>query len=220
MYTQFVSLLKGEILTACLVLAVILFSQNVVSAEIVELSITGYWSEGNFKVTGKSDQSFSPADPNFDGKVLGVAPSAGQVTFDLVVDTDRSMFFPKGAHTTLSDGKAYTLAHDFYGYRAASLAGGPFAFGTARWRTDGIVTRLEGPDGVQAALWTDVDITKEDPGRVSFRMFGKAEGILADLFVGGRSATSIGDQFLLWEYYAGEEIRSMKYVAKRKVVPQ
>ena len=221
MNTQFVRPPRGSttFYSKVLVLVFCLFLQSAVNAEIVELSITGYWSEGNFKVTRKSDQSYSPADPKFDGKVLGIAPSAGQVTVELLVSTDDSIFFPKGASTTAADGSAYTLAHNFYGYREVSLAGGTFSFGNAIWRTDGILARLEGPNRVQAALWTDVDITKEDPARVSFRMFGKAEGIQADLFVGSRTPGSIGGQFLLWEYYMGEEIRSKKYAAKRKFLP-
>lgn len=47
-------------------------------------------------------------------------------------------------------------------------------------------------------------------------MFGKADGLTADLFVGSRTHKSIGTQFLLWEYYKGEEIRSMKYTTKTK----
>ncbi|MEO7660628.1 MAG: hypothetical protein ABIV48_13520, partial [Pyrinomonadaceae bacterium] len=66
--------------------------------------------------------------------------------------------------------------------------------------------------------WTDTDITKGDPTKLSFRMFGKAEGLTADLFVGSRGHESIGPQFLLWEYYKGEEIRSTKYTAKSKVL--
>ncbi|MDQ3490327.1 MAG: hypothetical protein M3449_04575, partial [Acidobacteriota bacterium] len=71
---------------------------------------------------------------------------------------------------------------------------------------------------VKAALWTDVDITKQDPTRLSFRMFGKADGLTEDLFVGSRTYGSIGRQFLLWEYYKGEEIRSIKYTTKSKIL--
>ena len=199
-----------------LALAICLLLQSVVNAEIVEFRITGYWSEKDFKVIQKSDPSYSVDQPRVDGKGLGVSPSGGEVTLTLLVNTDRSVFFAKGAENIGRDGKVYTLEHDFYGYKEVSLADSTFSFGSATWKTEGILTGLEGPNGTLAALWTDTDITKEDPARMSFRMFGKAEGLKADLFVGGRSATKIGRQFLLWEYYAGEEIRSYKYVGKRK----
>jgi hypothetical protein len=208
---------SASCIQSALVLTISLLLQLSVNAEIVELSITGYWSERDFKVIQKSDQSYSVAQPKFDGKVLGISPSAGEVTFTIVVNTDESVFFAKGTQNIERDGKAYTLEHDLYGYKEVSLADGTFSFGSATWRTEGILTGLEGPNDSRVALWTDTDITKEDPVRMSFRMFGNADGLKADLFVGGRSATKIGRQFLLWEYYAGEEIRSMKYVAKRKV---
>jgi hypothetical protein len=77
-----------------------------------------------------------------------------------------------------------------------------------------VLTALDGPNGSKAALWTDTDITKDDPTRLSFRMFGKAGKLSADLFVGSRTQSRIGDSFLLWEYYKGEEIRSTKYTVK------
>lgn len=202
-----------------LVLVISLFTGHSAKAEIVELSVTGHWSEGDFKVTDSSDKLYDPANPKFDGKVFGVAPSAGNVTLRLLVNTDGGVFFPKGSGFTADGVGAYTLAHDFYGYREVVLVGDAYSFGSAIWRTEGILAGLEGPDQVKAALWTDVDITKEDPTRVSFRMFGKADGLTADLFVGSRIHGSIGRQFLLWEYYKGEEIRSAKYTAKSKKLP-
>ena len=199
-----------------LVLVVSLFIGHPVKAEIVELSITGYWSERDFKVTDKLNRSYDPADPKFDGKVFGLAPSAGNLTLQLLVNTDAVMSFPKGTGFTADGVGAYSLEHDFYGYREVLLVGDAFSFGSAAWRPDGIVAGLEGPDGSKAALWTDVDITKKDPTRISFRMFGKSDGLMADLFVGSRTHRSIGMQFLLWEYYKGEEIRSMKYTARAK----
>jgi hypothetical protein len=49
-------------------------------------------------------------------------------------------------------------------------------------------------------------------------MFGKADGLTADLFVGSRTHGSIDMQFLLWEYYKGEEIRSVKYTTKTRIL--
>ncbi len=201
-----------------LVLIISVFIAHTAKAEIVELSITGYWSERDFKVTNKSDASFNPADPRFDGKVFGVAPSVGNVTIQLLVDTEESIFFPKGSQFTADGVRAYSLIHDFYGYRKVTLVGDTYSFGSAIWRSGGILANLEGPDRAKATLWTDVDIAKTNPTKVSFRMFGKAEGLRADLFVGSRTHESIGMQFLLWEYFKGEEIRSRNYSARAKIL--
>ena len=42
-------------------------------------------------------------------------------------------------------------------------------------------------------------------------MFGWAPGLQADVFFGSRTLQTISTQYLLWEYYAGEEIRSQTY---------
>ncbi|HMQ04460.1 MAG TPA: hypothetical protein PKD26_11135 [Pyrinomonadaceae bacterium] len=189
-----------------------------VKAEMVELQITGYWTEKGFKVIDPSDRLFDPANPKFDGKVFGVAPSNGNLTIRLLVNTDGAVHFAKGSTYKAVDSRDYTLAHDFYGYREVALVDGVYSFGNAIWRSDGIVAGLEGPDRVKAALWTDVDITRSDPKRLSFRMFGKAEGLQADLFFGSRTPSSIGGQFIVWEYYQGEEIRSDSYSAKATLI--
>ena len=201
-----------------LVLVISLFIEHIARGEVVQLSITGHWSERNFKVTDRSNALYAPANPKFDGKVFGVAPSAGTTTLELLVNTDGSIFFAKGSEFIADGTGAYSLTHDFYGYRDVTLVGDTYSFGNAVWRSDGILAGLEGPDGVKAALWTDVDITKNDPTRVSLRLFGKADGLTPDLFVGSRTHASIGTQFLLWEYYKGEEIRSEKYTTKTKVL--
>jgi len=199
-----------------LILIFSLFTGHSAKAEIVELSITGYWSAGDIKITDRLDKSYDPANPKFDGKIFGISPAAGNVNLQLLVDTDGGVFFPQGSQFTADGVGIYSLTHDFYGYQEVSLVGGVYSFGSAVWRSDGIVADLEGPDRVKASLWTDVDITKKDPARISFRMFGKADGLSADLFIGSRTHVSIGPQFLLWEYYAGEEIRSIKYTATVK----
>lgn len=187
-------------------------------AEIVELTITGHWSEKDFKVTSKKDGRFDPANPKFDGFVFGVAPAEGSVAIQLLVNTDACVFFANGSEYTASGVGSYTLAHDFYGYRNVTLVGGSFTFGRATWKSEGILSRLDGPDGQQASLWTDSDITKSDPTKVSFRMFGKAESLTPDIFVGSRTHSTIDNQFLLWEYYRGEEIRSYKYKVSARVL--
>lgn len=191
-----------------------LFTAHIVEAETVELSITGYWSETNFKVTSKQDKSYNPANPQFDGTVFGVAPSAGNVSLKILVNTDGSVFFPKG--TDYTGGGGYLLKHDLYGYRGVSLVNDTYTFGSAVWKSNGILDGMEGPDRVKAALWTDADITKEDPTLVSFRMFGRGDGLSADFFVSSPESQAM--QFLLWEYYGGESIRSSKYVVKARVL--
>jgi len=193
------------------VLVLSLFAVSTVNAETVEVTITGHWSEGNFKVTGKSDAAFDPLDPKFDGKVFDLSPSDGSLSFVLLVNTDMAVFYPKGSETTDVYGRSYALSHDFYGYGEVTLLDGTYTFGGAVWDTAGVLTRLDGPKGSKATLWTNTDLTKQDPTKVSFRMFGKAGKLSADLFVGSRTPNSIGTDFLLWEYYKGEEIRSSTY---------
>ncbi|MEO7659412.1 MAG: hypothetical protein ABIV48_07335, partial [Pyrinomonadaceae bacterium] len=121
-----------------LILIFSLFINHSARAEIVELSITGYWSEKDFKVTKKLDQLYNPADPIFDGRVFGVDPSAGSVTLQPLVNTEGSIFFQKGSGFTAKGVGTYSLSHDFYGYRDVTLVGGTYSFGNAIWRSDGI----------------------------------------------------------------------------------
>lgn len=195
-----------------------LCTAHVVSAEVVELTITGYWSDRDIKVTKGSDKSYNLADPKFDGKIFGITPTAGDLSLRLLVNTAGVVFFPKGTTFTTDRTGTYSLSHDFYGYKQVTLVDDTYSFGSATWKSDGILTGLEGPSDEKAALWTDVDLTQTDPTRLSFRMFGKAQGLSADLFIGSRSPSGIGGEFLLWEYYKGEEIRSNKYTAKSKVI--
>lgn len=199
-----------------LVLFLSLFLGDVSKAEIVELTITGHWSERDIKVTSKLDKLYNPADPRLDGKVFGVDSSAGSLTLQLIVDTEGSIFFPKGSRATYDGGQPNTLTRDFYGYREVRLVRDTYSFGNATWKSEGILVGLIGPDRKKAALWTDVDIRKGEPSRVFFRMFGKAEGLKADLFISSGSQESVRKQFLLWEYYGGEEIRSGSFTVLRK----
>lgn len=197
-----------------LILVLYVLIVQTAKADVIELSITGSWSAGDFKVTETSSPSYDPDNPQFDGKVFGVAPSTGNMTIRLRVNTDGSRFFAKGSTFTANGRGTYTLAHDFYGYRDVTLVGGFYTFGNAIWENIGILSGLEGPDNTKAALWTDFDITKGDPARLSFRMFGTRNGVHPDLFVGSRTHEQIGYDFLVWEYYKGEEIRSRKYSVK------
>lgn len=206
--------LSDKFLQYFLIFILILITGKAVNADVVEISITGHWSESDFKVTAASEKLFDPLNPKFDGKVFGVAPSAGEVIFRLLVNTDGYVFFPNGSEFNATGVGAYSLIHDFYGYRDAKLVDGTFGFGSAVWKADGIIAGLEGPDGAKAALWTDADITNQEPTKLSFRMFGKADGLTADIFVGSRTHFSNGNQFVLWEYYEGETISSGKYSVK------
>lgn len=203
-----------------LFLIICLLAPRTADAKLVELTITGHWTEGEFKVIGPNDASYDSANPQFDGKVFGVAPSSGNVTMQLIVNTDGGVFFAKGSRFAADGDRAYVLAHDFFGYKDVKLVGDSFTFGTAAWRSDGILADLVGPDGQKASLWTDEDITKSDPSRISFRMFGRADRLSSDLFVGSRNNEAIGSEFLLWEYYKGEEIRSRKYTVKAKPISE
>jgi len=138
-----------------------------------------------------------------DDAVFGVAPSDGSTTFTLQVDTSSVVSFSTGE---------FGVTHDWFGYDVVELLGG-HSFGSASWVTADMSTGLIGPNGSTATLWTDTDIAVESPTKLSFRMFGDWEGSSADMFIGSRTATTIGDQFLLWEYFGGEEIRSSSYSA-------
>jgi hypothetical protein len=124
------------------VLVISLFVQHTAEAEIVGLSITGHWSERDFKVADRLDESYNPANPKFDGKVFGMAPSAGNVTLHLLVNTGGGIFFSKGSGFTADGVGAYSLTHDFYGYRDVELVGGTYSFANAVWRSDGILAGL------------------------------------------------------------------------------
>lgn len=152
--------------------------------------------------------------PSSNGEVFGVAPSVGSTTVHLDVNTDSFYMFPSG-YTYNHLGVDYTLSHDFYGYTDVQLVGGIYSFGSATWNSEGILDYLEGPDELEAALWSNTDITSSDPSLVSFRMFGSGDGITADLFAGSRTPSTINNDFTLWEYYQGDEIRVDGYTVSR-----
>ena len=183
-----------------------------VSAEMVNVEVIGSWTTSDFTVTDAADPLYSTG-PDFDGEVFGVAPSDGSTTFDLLVNTDSAVSFAAGYTYTDIYG-THTLTHDWFGYTDVSLVDPPHTFGTATWEDSGIVTGLQGPDSLTAALWTDIDITTGDPSQMWFRMFGTGDGLSADLYI------SFSSQFLLWEYYGGEEIRSASYSASVSAVPE
>jgi hypothetical protein len=170
----------------------------------VDLLVTGSWASDDFTVASPAD----PNDPDADGKVHGIAPSDGSLTFQIRVDTDSLVgpFFP-------GDG---TVTHPLYGYTAVRLLC-PVTFGTATWASEDILDGLVGPMDLTAAIWVDADLTQAvPPTRISLRMMGTGAGTKTpDLFVGSRVMGDedlfITDSFLLWEYFAGEEIRSQSY---------
>lgn len=173
-------------------------------ASSVDLTITGAWIASDYDVSSTGPTTGATGVPQEDDDlVFGTAPSAGSTSFTLRVDTSSVVSFATGQ---------FGVTHDWFGYDLVSLPGG-HSFGSASWDTSDILTGLVGPNGSTAALWTDTDLTLGDPTKVSFRMFGDWEGSSADLFVGSRTATTIGDQFLMWEYFGGEEIRSSSYSA-------
>ena len=172
-------------------------------AAIVDLEVTGSWLASDFDVSSTGTNPSSGVPQEDDDQVFGVAPSDGSTTFTLRVDTSSVIKFATGD---------FGVTHDWFGYDLVELLGG-HSFGSASWDTADILTSLVGPNGSSAALWTDTDISVASPTRLSFRMFGDWEGPNADLFIGSRTATTIGDQFLMWEYFEGEEIRSNNYRA-------
>lgn len=173
-------------------------------ATFIDLSVTGSWTAADYDVssTGPSGGALGISEEN-DDLVFGTAASDGSTTFTLRVDTSTAVSFASGYAG---------ITHDWYGYSDVTLVG-THTFGSASWTTGDILTDLVGVDGLTKALWTDMDIAVADPTRLSFRMFGDWEGNNADMFFGSRTATTIGDQFLLWEYFEGEEIRSNTYSA-------
>lgn len=176
---------------------------DIVEPGIKHILITGNYVAADFTVSEKPT-----SDPDSDGKVHGVLPSDGSVTFELRVDT-RSLVGPFLPTDTSLD---YPVEHPFYGYTDVSLPCGA-EFGTASWVTAGILTTLEGPNDSKAALWVNKDLDGTAPPTLaSFRMFGSGLGKKQpDLFVGGVTLYGkyvLRDSFLLWEYYNGEEIRN------------
>jgi len=177
---------------------------------IVNLQVTGTWTASDYDVssTGPSAGALGIPEEN-DDLVFGTAPADGSTTFTLRVDTSSAVSFSMGYNG---------ITHDWYGYSDVSLVG-VHTFGSASWESGDILTDLVGVDGLTKALWTDTDIAVASPSLLSFRMFGDWEGNTADMFFGSRTATTIGNQFLLWEYFEGEEIRSASYSATASVVP-
>lgn len=180
----------------CLFLVSMTFAQPIVSLEV-----TGSWTAEDYDVSSTGPDGGLGIPEEDDDLVFGTPPSDGSTTFTLLVDVAGAIFIPEGS---------MGVTHDWYGYTNVSLDG-THMFGSASWVTSDIITGLVGPGGATAALWTNTDISLANPTRLSFRMFGSWEGSTADLFVGARSATTIGTEFLLWEYYGGEEIRSQTY---------
>lgn len=204
-------------LTRIAILFAILISVPAIQGRTIQLDITGHWTAKDFKVTQRNNTLFDVANPKYDGAVFGFTPGDGSLTLTVFVDSADVVFYPAGTVLTDKVGSKHTLKHDFYGYRKVTFTGDTVTFGNAVWQAPGILGKLEGPGGTEASLWTDADVSKQDPSRVSFRMFGKADGLTADLFVGSRTPFSIGNDFLVWEYYQGEEIRSNKYSVKARL---
>ena len=187
-------------------------------ADVYDLIITGAWTAGDYDVTPTAPAGYEAVAEGDDDKVFGVAPSAGSTTFTVRVDTSSNTgLFAAGY---LSNG-VDVLAHDWVGYTNVQLVG-THTFGSATWTNSGVLTDLVGVDGLTAALWSDTDLTSGTPGRVSFRMQGEGDGLVADLFVGERLTTEILDNFLLWEYFGGEEIRVEPdgYTVASRLVPE
>jgi hypothetical protein len=187
---------------------------NISQAAIIDLTITGSWESTDYNVT-----STLYGD---DDLVFGTSPSDGSTSFTLRVDTSSAVAYSSGYLSNGTD----ALTHDWFGYSDVSLVG-THTLGTASWDTSGILSGLIGVDGLAKALWTNTDISSADPTLLSFRMFGEfpissSDTGTADLFIGSRTSTTIGTQFLAWEYFAGEEIRSSSYsaVATNASVPE
>ena len=196
--------MKHLLLTAALIAAP--FSAQ---ASLVTLGLTGAWESSDFDVTGAS----GPSAAEDDDLVFGIAPSSGSVTVDLLVDTSDVVMYSTGD---------FGVTHDWFGYSTVSLQN-DVILGDAFWDMATIPVDLIGPNGSSAYLWTDTDLNLADPTRVSFRMFGTwttgTDSGNADMFFGSRTATTIGSQFLTWEYFGGEEIRSANYSASVSAVP-
>lgn len=195
-----------DILKKLFLSTVVLYS-SFSQAAIIDLTLTGSWQA--------SDYDVSSTLYGDDDLVFGTAASAGSFAVTLRVDTSSAVSYAAGYNNG-----GNILAHDWYGYSDVTLLGNP-TFGDASWENADILTGLIGVDGLARALWTDADIALGDPTRTSFRMFGDStSGGTADIFFGSRTNTTIGNQFLMWEYFAGEEIRSQSYSASSSVVPE
>ncbi len=200
-------------ITHPLIIASLLAFSSALQASVIDLTVTGSWTKSDYDVssTGPTVGALGIPEEN-DDLVFGTAPSDGSTTFTLRVNTDSAVSFATGYNG---------ITHDWFGYSDVTLLG-THTFGSASWTTSDILIGLVGVDGLTKALWTDTDIASADPSRLSFRMFGDWEGNSADMFFGSRTATTIGNQFLMWEYYEGEEIRSNTYsaVAQTAAVPE
>ena len=181
-----------------LIIAILIAFTSTVQAEIVDVTITASWTAGDYDVSSTGPSSGALGIPEEDDDlVFGTEPSAGSTSFTLRVNTDSAVSFAAGYNG---------ITHDWYGYSDVTLVG-THTFGSASWTTADILTGLEGVDGLTKALWTDTDIRISHPTVLSFRMFGDWEGSSADMFFGSRTPTTISNRFLMWEYFAGEEIR-------------
>lgn len=180
-----------------------------VSASVIQLDITGSWVAADYDVSSTGPDSPAGIPEEDDDLVFGTSPSDGSITFSLLVDTASPTVFNTGD---------FGVTHDWYGYSNVTLKA-PVSFGSATWDGTGILNSLVGPNGATAALWTDTDLTAAAPSLLSFRMFGDWEGATADVFFGSRTATTISESFLMWEYFNGEEIRSASYSANLAPVP-
>ncbi|MGH1458847.1 MAG: hypothetical protein ACRBBT_08090 [Paracoccaceae bacterium] len=167
------------------------------SAAIIDLDITGSWTSADFGT--------NPVDGIDDGNddVFGLSPYDGSVTVSLRVDTAGAIVYTTGEAG---------VTHDWYGYQTVEVVG-DVTLGSATWSAGVTPVNLVGPESTTAYLWTDTDITAGDPTLLSFRIFGEHDGGTADMFFGSRTSTTIGTQFLAWEYFGGDEIRSATYSA-------
>lgn len=169
---------------------------------IVELTLVARWVAADFDVSSTGTDPSSGVPQENDDLVFGVAPSDGSTTVRLRVNTDSATaLYPAG-----SSGGGLPL-HDIIGYTDVEFVGGSHTFGSATWENAGIIN-LDGIDGLSAKLWLDRDLLSGDPTRVGFRAFGTGDGISSDLFFGSAAVEGITSDFLLWEYYQGEEIRN------------
>jgi hypothetical protein len=184
----------------------ILLAAGQADGAIVELTVSGFWSAGDFDVSPTQTMPSSGVPEEDDDQVFGVAPSDGSTTFILRVDTTQNTgLFPAGY---LSNG-ANALTHDMIGYTDVELVGGSHSFGDATWNSANILTGLIQVDGLGASLWVDRDLTTGDPSKIRFRMLSSSGDITADLFVGADTTeTGISDSFSIAEYFAGESLYS------------
>lgn len=198
---------------AAAILAASTLFAHTAQASVIELVVTGTWSTSDYDVSSTGPTAGATGAPEEDDdKVFGTDPSDGSISFSLLVDTSSAVSYLTGG--------AEPVLHDFFGYSNVTLKD-PVTLGDATWDSTSALTSLVGPGGASALLWTDTDLTTGSPSLLSFRMFGTWAGTgatgSADMFIGprsvGGSGMSIGTQFLTWEYFGGEEIRSNTYSA-------